>query len=94
MRLYKVTLDRNDYDLYDSAIIACRSKAVLEDIIKYGILDFNLDCEASKQFPYKIQYDQNFYINSQPVLSIEGIGFTDMETDADAVVVLSSFNAG
>lgn len=86
MRLYKVTLSCGGYDTYDSAVIACESKEVLEELLD---TEFDLYHDSPN-----VEFQQDFCIRSQCVESIEGIGYTDMESDKKAVVIISSFNAG
>lgn len=95
MRLYLVKLTDVDYDTYDAAVIACESMQKLEQLLADG--EFNR--EDANGF-YKgdsslVQYDYNFYIGRwQKVDEISAVGYTDLETDKDAIVILASFNAG
>lgn len=86
MRLYKVTLSNGGYDTYDSAVIACKSKEVLEELL-------DMEFDQFHDSP-NVEFQRDFCIRSQRVESIEGIGYTDIESDKKAVVIISSFNAG
>lgn len=88
MRLFRVKLNDGGWDTYDSAIIACKSKAMLEELFENG--DFN-DCIHDSE---RVQYDYRFYMVGQTVKEIECIGSTIIPTDKDAIVILSSFNSG
>ncbi len=95
MRLYRVTLTDIDYDTYDAAIIGCESKQRLEELLDNGV--FNRE-DASGDYrgnSPRVEYQYNFEIGRwQKVDTIEAIGFNYYESDKDAVVFLSSFNAG
>lgn len=86
MRLYKVTLEGGGYDTFDGAVIACESKQKLEELIEQGYFDDAYDDEH-------IEHRDRFRVDSK-VLSIEGIGYTEMTSDKEAIVILGSFNAG
>lgn len=87
MKLFRIKLSDVDYDTYDSAIIACESKQKLEELIENGVFD---------DFYRKpnIQYDYDFNTSGQTISSIDEIGYSTMKTDKEAIIVLSSFNAG
>jgi len=87
MRLYLVKLTDVVYDTYDAAVIACESRQKLEQLLTDG--------EFSKYRSSHVQYDYNFQIDSyQKVGEISAVGYTDLETDKEAIVILASFNAG
>ena len=95
MQLYRVTLTNVDYDTYDAAIIGCESKQKLEELLANGV--FNREDESGdyRGNSPRVEYQYNFEIGRwQKVDTIEAIGFNDYESDNDAVVFLSSFNAG
>lgn len=96
MRLYLVKLADIDWDTYDAAIIGCESKQKLEELL---FTDKVFDKEDShgiyKGDSPRVEYSYPFDIGRwQKVDSIEAVGFSDYETDKEAVVFLSSFNAG
>lgn len=96
MRLYLVKLTDVDYDTYDAAIIGCESKQKLEEML---LTDKVFDKEDAlgvyKGISPRVEYLYTFDIGRwQKVESIEAVGFSDYETDKEAVVFLASFNAG
>lgn len=95
MRLFRVKLTDVDYDTYDAAIIACESKDVLVKLFEDGeFLRDNAQGLYKGNSP-RVEYDYNFDLtNEQRIDDIEGIGFTSRTTDKEAIVLLSSFNAG
>ena len=89
MRLYKVELSNGGWDSFDSAVIGCESKEILEAFFKDGVFDSYDSGDAI------VEYQQRFYLREfQTVTSIEGIGYTEHATDKKAIVFVSSFNAG
>lgn len=95
MRLYLVKLTDVDYDTYDAAVIACESKQKLEQLLEDGEFNRERDDGFYKGDSPLVQYDYNFYIGRwQKVDEISAVGYTDLETDKEAIVILSSFNAG
>lgn len=96
MRLYLVKLTDVNWDTYDAAIIGCESKQKLEEML---LTDKVFDKEDARGL-YKgrsprVEYPYDFDIGRwQKVESIEAVGFSDYETDKEAVVFLASFNAG
>lgn len=95
MRLYRVTLTDVDYDTYDAAIIGCESKQKLEELFADGVFSREDANGVYLGNSSRVEYQYNFEINRwQKVDTIEAIGFNDYESDKEAVVFLSSFNAG
>lgn len=95
MRLYLVTLTDVEYDTYVAAVIACANRQKLEELIDDGEFAARGDYGEYKDRSYRIQYDYDFKIGRwQHVDEISAVGYTDLETDKEAIVILSSFNAG
>ena len=95
MRLYIVKLDHVDYDTYDAAVIACESRQKLETLLEEGEFAEETPDGDFKGNSERVQYDYDFNIGRwQKVSEISGIGYTDRETDKEAIVILASFNAG
>lgn len=95
MRLYLVKLNHVDYDTYDAAVIACANRQKLEELIDDGEFAAKDDYGEYKDRSSRIQYDYDFTIGRwQHVDEISAVGYTDLETDKEAIVILSSFNAG
>lgn len=95
MRLYLIKLDPVDYDTYDAAVIACESRQKLETLLEKGEFARETPDGSYKLNSGRVQYDYDFYIDRwQKVSEISAVGYTDLETDKEAVVILSSFNAG
>ena len=90
-RLFKVELSHGGYDSYDSAVIACVDRAMLEDFCKNKFNRYRW-CDD-----HEIIFEQNFDIHEdQKVDSIVEIGvYTgEMYRDTKAKVICSSYNAG
>lgn len=84
--LFLVELDPVDYDEYDSAAIACKDL----DTLKALLADYRSDDD-------RIAYKYGFSIDpGQRVTSVTEIGTYTLgiPDGKDAVIVLSSFNAG
>lgn len=84
--LFKVEISPVDYDEYDSAVIACKDLDTLKALLE----DFESDDD-------RIEFLERFSIMSgQRVTSVTEIGtYTQGIPDGkEAVVVISSFNAG
>ena len=95
MRLYLVTLTHVEYDTYDAAVIACANRQKLEELIADGVFATKDDNGDYKDNSSRIQNNYDFKIGSwQKVDEISAVGYTDLETDKEAIVILSSFNAG
>ncbi|MBR4792577.1 MAG: hypothetical protein IK038_02820 [Bacteroidaceae bacterium] len=95
MQLYRVTLTDVDYDTYDAAIIGCKSKEKLEELLANGVFTREDALGNYRGNSPCVEYQYNFEIGRwQKVDTIEAIGFNDYESNKDAVVFLSSFNAG
>ncbi len=89
--LFLVELDPVDYDEYDVAAIACRNREILDEL-----LDGAFACSILSRSP-RVAYKYGFEIGyNQRVTSVTEIGtYTQGIPDGkDAVIVLSSFNAG
>lgn len=91
-KLYLVKIDAfNCYDVYDSAIIQCESRDVLDQLIENNAFSdslFNDNIDSSRF---------NFHIASyQKVVSIEYIGDAVLprKDGKTAMILCSSFNAG
>ena len=95
MRLYLIKLDHVDYDTYDAAVIACESRQKLETLLEDGEFARDTPDGDYKGNSERVQYDYDFCINRwQRVSEISAVGYTDRETDKEAIVILASFNAG
>lgn len=84
--LFKVDISPVDWDEYDSAVIACRDLDTLKALLE----DFEYDDD-------RIEFLERFSIMSgQKVSDITEIGTYTLgiPDGKDAVIVLSSFNAG
>lgn len=84
--LFKVDISPVDWDEYDSAVIACRDMDTLKALLE----DFESDDD-------RIEFLERFSIMSdQHVTSVIEIGTYTLgiPDGKEAVVVLSSFNAG
>lgn len=84
--LFKVEISPVDYDEYDSAVIACKDLDTLKALLE----DFESDDD-------RIEFLERFSIMSgQKVSDITEIGTYTLgiPDGKEAVVVLSSFNAG
>lgn len=84
--LFKVEISPVDYDEYDSAVIACKDLDTLKALLE----DFKYDDD-------RIEFQERFSIMSgQRITSVTEIGTYTLgiPDDKDAVIVLSSFNAG
>ena len=89
--LFLVELDPVDWDEYDSAVIACRSREILGELLD------GENCSRGYCSDYRIAYKYGFSIMSgQHVTSVTEIGTYTLgiPDGKDAVIVLSSFNAG
>lgn len=95
MRLYLVTLTGVEYDTYDAAVIACESKQKLEQLLEDKVFDKETPDGDYRGNSERIQYDYDFDIERwQKVEEVTAVGYTDRKTDKEAIVILSSFNAG
>ncbi len=95
MRLYLVKLDHVDYDTYDAAVIACESRQKLETLLEDGEFARETPDGGLKLNSERVQYDYDFSLERwQKVSEISEVGYTDRETEKEAIVILSSFNAG
>jgi len=95
MRLYLVKLNHVDYDTYDAAVIACANRQKLEQLLEDKVFDKETQDGDYKGRSERVQYDYDFEIGRwQKVEEISAVGYTDLETDKEAIVILSSFNAG
>ena len=95
MRLYLVKLNHVDYDTYDAAVIACANRQKLEQLLEDKVFDKETQDGDYKGRSERVQYDYGFEIGRwQKVDEISAVGYTDLETDKEAIVILSSFNAG
>ena len=95
MQLFIVKLDHVDWDTYDSAVIGCESKQKLEELLADGV--FRTDDSNGNYIgdSPRVEYQNGFEIGRwQKVSSIEPLGSSDYKTAKEAVVFLSSFNAG
>lgn len=84
--LFLVELDPVDWDEYDSAVIACKDLDTLKTLLE----DYESDDD-------RIEFLERFSVQSdQHVHEITEIGTYTLgiPDDKEAVVVLSSFNAG
>lgn len=84
--LFKVDISPVDWDEYDSAVIACKDLDTLKALLE----DFMSDDD-------RIEFLERFSVHSgQQVSDITEIGTYTLgiPEDKDAVIVLSSFNAG
>ena len=96
MRLYLVKLNHVDYDTYDAAVISCESRQKLEQLLlEDKVFDKETQDGDYKGRSERVQYDYDFDIGRwQKVEEITAVGYTDLETDKEAIVILGSFNAG
>lgn len=84
--LFKVDISPVDWDEFDSAIIACKNRDTLKALLE----DFKSDDD-------RIEFLERFSIQSgQHVTSVTEIGTYTLgiPDGKEAVVVISSFNAG
>lgn len=97
--IFKVTLNTADDDQYNSAIIACKSKARLMELINGAPFDYSTGFSARHEYT-SIQFDKEFYIHPDQVIDgqrfekIEEIGlYTYPHPDEiDTIVIESDFN--
>lgn len=95
MQLFRIKLSDVDWDTYDAAIIGCESKQKLEELLADGVFSREDSNGVYQGDSPRVEYQYNFEIGKwQKVDSIECIGSSDYESDKEAVVFLSSFNAG
>lgn len=77
MKLFKITLSTNDYDQFDSAIIAAPSKERIEHMIEAGLFNFKSYSISGNYIGYnenRFKGTEDFYIqHEQKVLDIEEI---------------------
>lgn len=84
--LFLVELDPVDYDEYDSAVIACRDVDTLKALLE----DFESDDDRIEFLErFSIQSDQ--HVSSVTEIGTYTLGIPDGK---EAVIVISSFNAG
>lgn len=94
MKLFLVETNQFEYDTYDSAVIACESRAKLIDLINDGVFDkFAADGSKLRDSRDIVSYRTDFFL-AHKVETITEIGTYDLPTDKQAVVVHASFNAG
>ncbi len=97
--IFKVTLNTADDDQYNSAVIACKSKARLMELIDGPIFDYNTGFSARHECT-SVQFDKEFFIHPSQVIDgqrfekIEEIGlYTYSHPDEiDTIVIESDFN--
>lgn len=97
--IFKVTLNAADDDQYNSAVIACKSKARLMELIDGPTFDYNAGFNARHECT-SVQFDKEFFIHPYQVIDgqrfekIEEIGlYTYPHPDEiDTIVIESDFN--
>lgn len=89
--LFLVELDPVDYDEYDSAAIACRSREILDELLDGAFARTNPECNSRVAYKYGFEIGCNQHVTSVTEIGTYTLGIPDGK---DAVIVLSSFNAG
>lgn len=89
--LFKVDISPVDYDEYDSAVIACRNREILDELLDGAFARTNPECNSRVAYKYGFEIGSNQRVTSVIEIGTYTLGIPDGK---EAVVVLSSFNAG
>lgn len=96
-KIFRIILDRYEYDDYDSAIVQCASLVKLKELIDGKAFDYEYLLDS--HFPDKSVYRKTFDFdirNNQRIADIEELGTASnpIPDGYEAAILCSSFNAG